>query len=134
MIKSPINALHNANNHFQGTHYKCLCVCSAGVLRSPTAAEVLSRDPWNFNTRAVGLFEEFALVPISTALIKWANVIVTMEHNQKEFIEANADNFLDDEWGNKKKIYSLNIPDEFEFRDPELIRLIGERFNEVFID
>jgi predicted protein tyrosine phosphatase len=134
MIKSPMNAIHNARNPNQGKHYKCLCVCSAGVLRSPTAAEVLSRDPWNFNTRAVGLLEDFALVPISTTLIQWADIIVVMEYSQKEFIEMNADEALHDDWGNKKKIYSLNIPDEFEFRDPELIRLIGERFNKVFID
>jgi small subunit ribosomal protein S1 len=58
------NRLGNVNNGFQGKFRHVLCVCSAGLLRSPTLAEILSQPPYNFNTRAVGIAKEFALIPI----------------------------------------------------------------------
>ena len=51
-------------NAYQGKHKKVLTVCSAGCLRSPTAAHILSSDPWNFNTRAAGISLEYAIVPV----------------------------------------------------------------------
>ena len=61
------NRLGNVNNGFQGKFRRALCVCSAGLLRSPTLAEILSQAPYNFNTRAVGITKEFALIPIDMA-------------------------------------------------------------------
>lgn len=52
--KFVMNRIANASNKFQGSYKRVLCVCSAGLLRSPTAALVLSKDPYNFNTRACG--------------------------------------------------------------------------------
>ena len=45
------NRLSNVNNRFQGNFKRVLYVCSAGLLRSPTLAEILSQAPYNFNTR-----------------------------------------------------------------------------------
>ena len=56
-----MNRLANSSNRYQGEYKRVLCVCSAGLLRSPTAALVLSQEPYNFNTRAAGLDEAFAL-------------------------------------------------------------------------
>ena len=51
---SLMNRLGNSKNPYQGDFKKVLCVCSAGLLRSPTAAWVLSNAPFNFNTREIG--------------------------------------------------------------------------------
>ncbi len=56
------NRLHNMRNPHQGSNKKVLCVCSAGLLRSPTLAWILSNEPFNFNTRAVGTSSEYALI------------------------------------------------------------------------
>ena len=43
-MKSTLNQLANINNPYQGKSKKVLCLCSAGLLRSPTAANVLHRE------------------------------------------------------------------------------------------
>ena len=73
-------------NAYQGSHKKVLTVCSAGCLRSPTAAHILSSEPWNFNTRCAGTSEEYAIVPVTEALVTWADVIVCMDSDQVKFI------------------------------------------------
>ena len=79
MIIAKLNQLANVGNPFQGKAKKVLCVCSAGLLRSPTLANVLHRQ-FGFNTRAVGYCQEYALIPISQALIWWADEIVFVNH------------------------------------------------------
>lgn len=113
------NRIYNASNPNQGKFKKVLCVCSAGLLRSPTAALVLSQEPYNFNTRAVGLEESFALIPIDEVLIAWADEIVCMTKAQKTQLKVMAPT---------TKIVCLNIQDSYKYRDPDLIRLIKENY------
>ena len=58
---STFNKLANTRNPYQGTSKRVLCVCSAGLLRSPTIAWILSNPPFNFNTRAAGVSLEYVL-------------------------------------------------------------------------
>ena len=116
-----MNRLANCTNRYQGKYKRVLCVCSAGLLRSPTAALVLSQEPYNFNTRAAGLDEAFALIPVDRVLIEWADEIVTMTSDQAEEIR----NRLEEE----KPIVVLNIDDNYRYRDPELIKLIRESYD-----
>jgi len=120
-----MNRLGNSGNIFQGKYKRVLCVCSAGLLRSPTVALVLSQEPYNFNTRAAGVNEEFALIPVDKVLLRWADQIVTMDDRQAELIR----NMMEE--GDDTPIVVLNIPDVFEYRDPELIELIRERYDEA---
>lgn len=85
MTDFTMNRLDNARNEFQGEYKRVLCVCSAGLLRSPTTAVVLSSEPYNFNTRAAGLVREFALVPVDKVLLFWADEIVCMTADQAPF-------------------------------------------------
>ena len=114
-----MNRLANTGNRYQGTYKKVLCLCSAGLLRSPTAALVLSQDPFNFNTRAAGLSEEYALIYADDVLLRWADEIVTMEMGQKNYVISRLEKL-----GLKTPVISLGIPDEFYYRDPKLIELI----------
>lgn len=130
------NRLGNVANGYQGHFKKVLCVCSAGLLRSPTCAEVLARDPFNFNTRAVGTSQEYALVPIDLVHLAWADEIVVMGKDQEQIItkmqlelEEQGRGFT---YYDIVPVHNFNIPDNFGFRDPTLVRLLTEKAYEVF--
>lgn len=116
-----MNRLANCANKYQGRYKRVLCVCSAGLLRSPTAAWVLSNEPYNYNTRAAGLSKEFALVPVDEVLLTWADQIVCMNAEQAEKIRS----MLVDE----TPIVVLGIPDSFTYRDEKLVSLIRESYD-----
>ena len=75
------NRLYNCKNPYQGDAKKVLCVCSAGLLRSPTAAVVLNRE-YGYNTRACGTEVGHALIPLDETLMHWADEIVVMDRDQ----------------------------------------------------
>lgn len=113
-----LNRMANTKNPYQGAFKKVLCVCSAGALRSPTAAVVLAQEPFNFNTRAVGIDTGFAIIPIDEVLIEWADEIVCMDEYQGKVLREKT----------SKPVLVLNIGDSYEYRDPELMRRIAERY------
>jgi predicted protein tyrosine phosphatase len=114
------NRIANTKNPFQGDRIKTLCVCSAGLLRSPTLAFVLQQEPFNRNTRAVGASTEFALIPIDEALIEWAEDIVFVEPRVADHVALGYNL-------SGKRVTILNIPDEFEAFSPQLIAVIQEQ-------
>lgn len=121
-----MNRLANSGNKFQGNYKKVLCVCSAGLLRSPTAAWVLSNEPYNYNTRAVGMNAEYALVALDNVHLSWADEIVVMEPWMGEEVKKKLEQVLQ---GKQKKVYVLDVPDSFPYRDPELVKFIKESYN-----
>ena len=119
-----MNRMGNAKNEYQTDVKKVLCICSAGLLRSPTTAVVLSQEPYNYNTRAAGIVEEYALVPVDEVLIHWADEIVC--------VEPRIETLLRDEFDvNDKHIVTLDLPDMFEYRNPVLIELIKEQYGDT---
>lgn len=119
------NRIANTSNRFQGETKKVLCVCSAGLLRSPTMAVVLSQEPYNYNTRAAGLSKEYALIPVDDVLLHWADEIVCAEAYMCQQIEE----MLVTLSLQHKDIISLDIPDQYEYRNPKLIGRIKEQYN-----
>ena len=107
------NRKHNVDNPYQGHAKRVLCVCSAGLLRSPTIANVLHRL-YGYNTRAVGLEKNFALIVVDDVLLYWADEIVCTDFEQKEKLLEMTD----------KPIQCLAIDDDYEFMDEELVNLI----------
>lgn len=120
------NRLANVHNYFQGESKRILCVCSAGLLRSPTAAFVLSSEPFNFNTRAAGITSEYALIPVDQVLIEWADEIVCMEETHAVGVKS-----LLQEFSKSAPIITLNIQDMYGYRDPSLVELISSRYKEL---
>lgn len=121
MIESKFNQLANANNPFQSDRPKALCVCSAGLLRSTTIAHVLAR--LGYNVRNCGMSQEYALIPISTALVNWADEVHIVKEQEENF------------WSQLKeagmsfpaeKVFVYDIPDSFEAFDPEVISIIEQ--------
>lgn len=120
-----MNRIGNCHNRYQNfkQHKRVVCVCSAGLLRSPTAAFVLAQAPWNYNTRAVGLIPEFALVPLDDVMLEWGEEFVCMTEDQAEAVRARlALSNLG------ARVVVLYIDDNYLYRDPELVRLIGQRY------
>ncbi len=116
--QSTRNQMGNASNPFQGTAKKVLCVCSAGLLRSPTLANVLHKE-LGYNTRAVGTGVDFALIPITEAHLVWADEIVFVDDSCKIYLDK-----LDWEMIQEHGVMftTLNIPDNFEYGDEELAK------------
>jgi predicted protein tyrosine phosphatase len=134
MIKR--NQLGVLFNAYQGKHKKVLTICSAGCLRSPTAAHILSSNPWNFNTRCAGTSAEYAIIPVTEALIVWADEIVVMDEWQWKHI-MDIQNKLAEEANmmheyQYKPIRNLEIEDNYSYRDPELVRIMTEKFTEMY--
>lgn len=125
MIKATRNQLGNVRNPYQTDARKVLTVCSAGLLRSPTAANVLHKK-FGFNTRACGSCEDFALIPVSEALLAWADEVVFVNH----------DNFCDvsqfEEYRNilrNRTVHILDIPDLFNWGEDQLEQLIIDQYS-----
>src|SRR5882762_5622988 len=123
------NRLATAKNPYQGDTKKVLCVCSAGLLRSPTTAVILSQEPYNFNTRAAGITTEYALIPVDDALLYWADEIVCMSQEHRQQVEVLLKKLFDGAVDEYPPIIVLDIPDSFRYRDPELVKLIKKRYN-----
>ena len=122
------NRLGNCHNMYQGGAKRVLTVCSAGLLRSPTTAWVLSNPPWNFNTRACGYNDEYALIILDDVLVEWADEIIVMDQKQEIIVR----NMLKNTMNPKKPVHVLNIPDNYGFRDPKLVEIIKEKVAEIF--
>ena len=120
---SMMNRLGNSKNPYQGNYKRVLCVCSAGLLRSPTTAVVLSQEPFNYNTRAAGVSKEYALVEVDQVLLTWADEIVCMEDWHKSALEELLAKFKI-----KKEVINLNVPDMYAYRHPELMAIIKENY------
>ena len=112
--------LENCRNPYQGTAKRVLCVCSAGLLRSPTAAVVLHRE-FGFNTRSAGLESEYALIVVDEALLEWADEIVCMTAEQADQLMVRT----------TKPVKCLKISDNFAYMDPELQATIERRYKEM---
>ena len=131
MIKR--NQFGVVQNAYQGKHRKVLTVCSAGCLRSPTAAHILSSEPWNFNTRCAGTSQEYAIVPVTEALVIWSNDILVMDELQQSTINGIQNKLAEEmEDYEYKRVINLDIADEYSYRDPKLVEIMTEKFKQIF--
>ena len=97
-----------------------LFICSQNRLRSPTAEQVFSDWP-GIETSSAGL-NHGAENPLTPELLQWADLVFVMERARRSKLSARFKPFL----GNARVI-CLQIPDEYEFMDPELIHLLNDR-------
>jgi predicted protein tyrosine phosphatase len=118
-------------NPYQGPFKRVLCVCSGGILRSPTAAWVLSNEPYSFNTRAAGT-KPFALIQIHADLLAWADQIVCMEESHRQAIYQRASDLHSTQNYPHRSIpvpiLVLDIPDIYNYREPALIARIRRSY------
>ena len=101
-----------------------LFVCSKNQWRSPTA-EAIYRNRADLNVRSAGT-SATARRSVNAGDIRWAEHILVMEHKHKERLKEKFAVEL-----GRKKIHVLDIPDDFQFMDPDLVALSALRVGVV---
>jgi protein-tyrosine phosphatase len=125
-LRATRNQLFNVGHKDQGEYRKVLFLCHAGLLRSATAAHIFSAPPYNWNTRTAGVAVQYALNPVTEALLEWADLVVCVEPDVRNqlaylFVDHEQD---DDFLAYAKKIVTLNIPDDFQYMEVDLITML----------
>jgi predicted protein tyrosine phosphatase len=96
---------------------KLLFVCSRNRWRSPTAEQVF--HGWNHcQARSAGT-ETGARIKVTAGHLGWADVIFVMEKKHLRRLRENFPEAL-----TEKPVICLNIPDDYQFMQPELITLL----------
>ena len=119
------NRLHNVTNPNQGGAKRVLCVCSAGLLRSPTAAIVLQQE-YGYNTRSAGVTQDYALIPVDRVLLAWADEVVCMEPWMATVVER-----MTMDYGLVMPIITLNVPDMYGYMEQGLQTAIKTKYKEA---
>ena len=96
---------------------RVLFICTQNRLRSPTAEHVFATWP-GIATDSAGLGND-ADVPLSPEQIALADVIFVMEKVHRNRLGQRFRRHL-----NGKRVICLDIPDEYEYMQPELVRLL----------
>ncbi|QNI04813.1 phosphotyrosine protein phosphatase [Halomonas sp. SH5A2] len=100
-----------------------LFICSENRLRSPTAERVFSAYP---GIQAIGAGTGVhAQTPVSRGLIEWAEIVLVMEKSHRDEVAKTYEELL-----KGKRLVCLDIPDHYEFMQPELIKMLKERVPE----
>jgi predicted protein tyrosine phosphatase len=97
-----------------------LFICSQNRLRSPTAEQVFADWP-GIETSSAGLNHD-AENPLTPELLQWADTIFVMERAHRSRLSSRFRPHL-----SGKRVICLEIPDEYEFMDPGLVRLLETR-------
>ncbi len=97
-----------------------LFVCTQNRLRSPTAEQVFA-DRDGIETQSAGLGHE-AATPVSPELLAWADVVFVMEKAHRQRLSQKFRAHL-----GGKRVVCLDIPDDYAYMDPELVRILLEK-------
>lgn len=96
---------------------RALFICSANRLRSPTAEQVFASWP-GVETDSAGL-SNGASQELSGEQLEWATIVFVMEKAHRSKLSKKFRKYL-----NGKRVICLDIPDEYDFMQPELVRLL----------
>lgn len=97
-----------------------LFICSRNRLRSPTAEHVFATWP-GVETDSAGLAPD-SDTPLSVEQIQWADIIFVMEKAHRTRLSRRFTKHL-----KGKRVICLDIPDNYAFLEPELVRLLELR-------
>ncbi|MGH1350310.1 MAG: low molecular weight protein tyrosine phosphatase family protein [Methyloligellaceae bacterium] len=101
-----------------------LFICSRNQWRSPTAEQLWRKSP-EHNARSAGTSPK-AKRTVNAGDIVWADIIFVMENKHRSRLQANFPAPL-----KYKTIHVLDIPDEYQYMDPELIEILQERIGSL---
>jgi predicted protein tyrosine phosphatase len=99
---------------------RALFICSANRLRSPTAEQVFASWP-DVETDSAGI-SNGAEQELSSEQIEWATIIFVMEKAHRNKLSKKFKRHL-----GGKRVICLDIPDEYGFMQPELVRILEVR-------
>lgn len=101
-----------------------LFVCSRNQWRSPTAEKIYSKCP-GVNVRSAGTSRN-ARRTITSNDLQWADLVLVMESKHRQKLRADFPGEM-----KHKKCHVLEIPDDYEYMDPDLIDMIRQSVDEV---
>jgi predicted protein tyrosine phosphatase len=99
---------------------RALFICTHNRLRSPTAEQVFSTWP-GVDTDSAGLGAD-ADVPLSPEQIEWATIVFVMEKKHRSQLATKFRRYL-----NGKRVICLDIPDDYDYMQPELVALLASK-------
>lgn len=99
---------------------RVLFICSQNRLRSPTAEHLFAS--WEGLEVASAGLKHDAENPVTPEALEWADLIFVMEKAHRDKLAKKFRTYL-----NGKRMICLDIPDEFEYMDPELVALLRAR-------
>jgi predicted protein tyrosine phosphatase len=99
---------------------RILFLCRLNQRRSATAERVFCKRP-DLDVRSAGTKED-AMVRVNQRMLDWADVIFTMEDDQRVALER-----MFPSHPALARVICLEIPDDYTFLQPELVRLLEER-------
>lgn len=97
-----------------------LFICSRNRLRSPTAEQVFAAWP-GVETDSAGLNPD-ADVLLSAEQVEWASLIVVMETSHARKLKQRFGELL-----KGRRVLCLDIPDDYEYMQPELVALLERK-------
>jgi predicted protein tyrosine phosphatase len=97
-----------------------LFVCSRNRLRSPTAEQVFASRA-DIEVTSAGL-DSGCGNPVTPELVEWADIIFVMEPAHRAKLQRRFR-----PWLKRARVIVLGIPDDYDFMDPVLIRLLESR-------
>lgn len=98
---------------------RVLFVCSQNRLRSPTAEQIFSARP-DLEVMSAGTNHD-AETPLTAEIVAWADLIFVMEKAHRNKLQRRFKRQL------KARVVCLDIPDDYEFMDPVLVRLLENK-------
>ncbi|PKB88525.1 phosphotyrosine protein phosphatase [Ewingella americana] len=96
-----------------------LFICSRNQWRSPTAEQVW-RDYPGLSVKSAGTSRN-AKKSVTADMLKWADVVFTMEQKHKNRLVADFSRILE-----HKPVHVLDIPDDYQYMDPDLVSIVKE--------
>jgi len=99
---------------------RALFICTHNRLRSPTAEQVFASWP-GVETDSAGVGAD-ADVPLSPEQLAWAEIVFVMEKVHRSRLSKQFQRHL-----NGKRIVCLDIPDDYDYMQPELVRLLEKK-------
>ena len=99
---------------------KVLFICNQNQNRSKTAEDIFKS---RFQTKSAGLFNG---KPVTEKQLSWADLVVVMEDAQRgEIAKRFPKEYM------QKRVLSLDIPDVYHYNQPELIKILKSKVNEL---
>lgn len=95
------------------------------MMRSKTAEYIYLKDE-RFEVKSAGI-DDSADVQLNRELLEWADYIVVMENYHRKWLRQHYPVICAD-----REIICLDIPDMYEFMDPELISELRKKVEDVF--
>jgi len=99
---------------------RALFICTHNRLRSPTAEQVFASWP-GIETDSAGVGAD-ADVPLSPEQLAWAEIVFVMEKVHRSRLSKQFQRHL-----NGKRIVCLDIPDDYDYMQPELVRRLEKK-------